>query len=666
MDRRARLLLVEDDLAQRRTLEALMTREGFEVTVCETIATAREHLAVERFAVCILDHRLPDRTSIDLLRGLRRDVRPQTRFIINTAYGSFSSAKEAVNLGAFAYIEKLGEPRELVGAVHSAARDYLSAELKHAKDEIRLQVRLLDAVQLAVIATDLSFRAIYWNRFAETMYGCSSERILREEDVSHLILSETDAGRIDELMAVLRSGHSWTAEYELPGQNGSPLKLETTISPVMDPQNQLIGLIGVSSDISERERLRQEHADLQARFFQAQKMESVGRLAGGIAHDFNNILCATQISTELLRNELNGSERGSSALELIRKSTGRAQDLIRQLLAFSRKQQLDMRTLNLNTVIQEFSDLLRLTLREDISIELSGNPDLEPIRGDVRQLEQVILNLAINAQDAMPDGGHFRIATAMAPADDVLTPPDGEAVTGRCVTVTVSDTGEGIPQELQDKIFEPFFSNKPNHQGTGLGLATVLGVVRQHGGNIRVSSTPGSGTVFHISFPAVIGPVSDSPPPVEPVSAGQGTETILLVEDNDHVRSVTQSVLEGHGYTVYAKRNGPEALAFQNAFDGQLDLLLTDFVMPMMNGRELAEQALNKDPTLKVLYMSGYTDEDKDDLRFLDTRRDQFIDKPFSIQQLTSKIREILDQPDGQPDGQPDKQPGDRPADQPA
>lgn len=639
MSDRHNILLVEDDRAQQRTLEAILTQEGMSVTICDNAQTAKTHLTSGRFPVCVLDQRLRGDSATSLLQQLPANIR--TRFIIHTAYASVSSAKDAVNHGVFAYCEKLGNPRELLLSIHNAVHDFLATELSDAESEIRLQMRLLDAVQQAVVATDLSFRVIYRNQFAEKLYGDEAVRI-HGADARHLIIPSGMDSLQQSLFQSLRTGKSWSSEFIGDDCASLGFPVEVTVSPIFDQQSSLIGMTAISTDISERLRLRREHDELQHQFFQSQKMESVGRLAGGIAHDFNNLLCVIQTSAELLQQRTTATDAGRAASDLILQSTERASALTRQLLAFSRNQNLSLQIVDLNRIIEDFSGLIRRTLRDDVSLKLELADDLPCLEGDVAQLEQVLLNLAVNAQHAMPNGGTLTIRTGVRV--DSSSEPDNQDRTGNSeVELVVSDTGDGIPPDVLENIFEPFFTTKPTDRGSGLGLAMVQGVVRQHNGNVDVVSHVGEGTTFRLSFPA-----SDNA--AEPRSsqridppAERGSERILLVEDNDAVRMVTETLLTSSGHTVFSCTNGHEALKFQEQHSGQFDLLLTDFMMPGMNGGELAERIQCREPAVKVLFMSAYADGHVDVDRLVSNAN--FIDKPFSISDLNAKVHHALHGP---------------------
>ncbi len=385
-------------------------------------------------------------------------------------------------------------------------------------------------------------------------------------------------------------------------------------------------------EITARKQAEEQQRQLEAQLHQAQKMEAIGRLSGGVAHDLNNLLSPILGYGELLSEDpgLNVEQRES--LNEILNSGIRARDLVRQLLAFSRKQILEFKPLNINETIENFSKLLRRTIPEDIEIKAVLSPNIRPVMADVSQIEQIIMNLAVNATDAMPDGGVLTIETIISELDKDYALTHPEVAPGTYVMLAVSDTGCGMDKETRDHIFEPFFSTK-GEQGTGLGLATIFGIVKQHYGSIWLYSEPNKGTTFKIYLPIT------EETPVEEKAIGKtatdlkGTETILLAEDNEQVRHLTHAILQQQGYTVLTAKDGNEALTTLASHEGLVHMLLTDVVMPGMNGRELYEKVAQERPGLKVLYMSGYTDNIIAHRRVLD-KGIQFIQKPFSTKDL--------------------------------
>ena len=384
-----------------------------------------------------------------------------------------------------------------------------------------------------------------------------------------------------------------------------------------------------------------------------QKMEAVGRLAGGVAHDFNNLLSVVLSYTELALEELSANDPLRADIEEIAAAGRRANELTRQLLAFSRQQALETKAVSLNEVVTGMDRMMRRIVGADISVTFLPAPDLPRVKADPGQLEQVIMNLIVNARDAMPTGGKLTIETNEVHLDESHAAQRHDVQPGPYVLLAVSDTGMGIGKEMQSRIFEPFFTTKEVGKGTGLGLATVFGIVRQSGGHVSVYSEVGEGTVFKLYFPRVddasleAGAPPDSTPGNDLFGTSgtrRGSETILLVEDEEAVRIVVRDVLRRHGYRVLEAPNGGEALLICEQHGAEIHLLLTDLILPHMNGRQLAERVAPLRPAMKVLFMSGYTGESVLQHGILDSGA-SFLQKPITPDLLTRKVRAVLDAP---------------------
>jgi two-component system cell cycle sensor histidine kinase/response regulator CckA len=417
-----------------------------------------------------------------------------------------------------------------------------------------------------------------------------------------------------------------------PQAGGPRLCAVVKATAVYDEDKRLRYVVDVFHDITTRRNLEEQVR-------QAQKMEAIGRLAGGVAHDFNNLLTIINGSCELLFNDLADDLR-RDLLSTIRNAGERAANLTGQLLAFSRKAIIAPKVLDLNEVVDTTGKMLRRLIGEDILLVTSLAPGLDKVKADPGQMEQVLMNLAVNARDAMPAGGRLTIETAnvsLPEADD----RDPELLPGRYVLLRIADTGCGMPDEVKDKVFEPFFTTKEVGKGAGLGLATVYGIVKSYGGHITVDSEAGVGTAFTILLPAE--PAAESRETAElPPVAPRGTETILLVEDDDGVRRLARLALEGQGYIVLDSSCGAAAVRAAEAHPGPIHLLLTDVVMPDQGGRQVAEAVRSRRPGLKVLYMSGYTD-DAVVRHGVFEATDDFLKKPFTLLALTRKVRSVLD-----------------------
>jgi signal transduction histidine kinase len=429
-------------------------------------------------------------------------------------------------------------------------------------------------------------------------------------------------------------GPNYESDFRLRHKDGSYRHILARGSLLRDEQGRPVRLLGSHVDVT-------EITELQAQFLQAQKMESVGRLAGGVAHDFNNLLTVINGTADLAMTDLRDEDPLRKDLQEIRRAGDRAALLTRQLLAFSRRQVLQPIVLSLNTVIADMQSMLRRLLGEDIGLALAPAEDLGRVRADPGQIEQVIMNLVVNARDAMPGGGTLTVATRNVELDEAYAEQHPSVVPGPHVMVSISDTGVGMDKATQARIFEPFFTTKDPGKGTGLGLSTVYGIVKQSGGSIWVYSELGKGTSFNVYLPRVDGAI-DGERPARTATARGGTETILIVEGEEALRHLAERALESAGYRVLMTANGGEALLLLERFDGPVHLMLTDVVMPGMSGRDLAERLRETRPEMKVLYSSGYTDDAILQHGVLDDVT-RFIGKPYAVADLKRKVREVLD-----------------------
>lgn len=394
-------------------------------------------------------------------------------------------------------------------------------------------------------------------------------------------------------------------------------------------------------DITHRMKVEKEKEHLETQLRQSQRLEAVGRLAGGVAHDFNNLLSVIMGYAEMVRDELNSDHPHFEPLNEIFLSADRAKNLTRQLLAFSRKQVLEMRTVNLNTVVAGFEKLIRRVIGEDIELKLVLAPHPLAVRADTAQLEQVLMNLAVNARDAMANGGSLVIETSVTELDQVYSRKKPGVTPGRYATISISDTGSGIDQETQNNIFEPFFTTKGPEKGTGLGLATSYGIVKQHGGNIWVYSELDHGTTFNIYLPLCSDKIDEKKAIAKRLELVGGSATVLTVEDDLAVRRLTNRILQKLGYRVIESSDVTDAISQAQAYSEPIDLVLTDVVMPLMKGPEVYTKVLEHHPEAKVLYMSGYRDTEVT-RRMFAIGGAKFIQKPFSMQTLAAKIIEAL------------------------
>jgi PAS domain S-box-containing protein len=534
--------------------------------------------------------------------------------------------------------DRAGQPQGFITVIRDIT------ERKRAEARLRLLESAVVNAKDAVLITEAELfdppgpAILYANEAFTRMTGYSLEEVLGK---TPRILQgpKTDRDELDKIRTAL--GQQQPVQVELINyrKDGSEYWVELNIVPVADAQGHLTHLVSVQREVTERRHL-------EAQLRQSQKMEAVGQLAGGIAHDFNNLLTVITGYSELaLKRHLNDNDPLRPYIEEIDRAGERAAGLTRQLLAFSRKQVLELKVLNLNTVVAEMDKMLRRLIGEDVDLVTMLNEDLGQVKADPGQLEQVIMNLAVNARDAMPQGGKLTIETANVELDETYAHQHLEAQPGSYVMLAVSDTGAGMDPETMSHIFEPVFTTKEQGKGTGLGLSTLYGIVKQSGGHTWVYSEIGRGTTFKVYLPRVEESVEIFEPDPVRLKQHQAVETILLVEDEERVRELVRTLLQEEGYTVLVAQNGDEALRLCQQYDGPAHLLVTDMVMPGgMNGRQLAERLTSLYPKLKVLYMSGYTGEAIVRQGVLEHNL-AFLQKPFSLVGLIRKVREVLASP---------------------
>ncbi|MEW5959904.1 MAG: PAS domain S-box protein [Chloroflexota bacterium] len=487
----------------------------------------------------------------------------------------------------------------------------------------------------SVIITDPDGAILYVNPAFEQITGYSRAEVIGQ--TPRLLKSDRHSPAFyEELWSTIKQGRVWRGRFINRKKDGALYTDEATIAPVFNERGAIVNYVSVRRDVTRELQLEEQS-------HQVQKMEAVGLLAGGIAHDFNNILTVINGYTELMLAQLPLDSPLQEKMGSVLHAGKRAADLVRQLLAFSRKQMIQPEVLNLNGLVMDLMTLLKRVISENIHSETKLDPDLWPLKVDPHQIEQIILNLAVNAQDAMPDGGSLILETAnvVLTSEEVAGYPEVEP--GEFVLLTIGDTGMGMAEEVKTRIFEPFFTTKELGRGTGLGLAMVYGIVKQNKGHIWVYSKENEGTTFRIYLPRAATPPVASPETGEQGEISpRGSETILLVEDEQPVREFVAVVLREHGYRVIEATHGHEALLLAQAYPHEIHLLLTDMVMPGISGTVLAQRLVQDRPQLKVLIMSGYSNHL---ITNPDTPKSKlpFIQKPFTRKALLSKVREPLD-----------------------
>ena len=630
-----RVLMVEDNDNDA----ALINRELARLTPKPAVQHVRTQpafaAALEGFApdVILSDHNIPGFSGWEALELAQR-ARPDVPFILVTGSLDEETAVRYLKGGAADYILKDRLVRLGPAVLEALGRARQREALRRQE---RLLRQIIDANPSLIFVKDWDGRFVLVNQATAQVYGTSVDALVGKtdadfnpnvEEVAHFLRHDRD---------VMASGQPKVIAEE-PVTNPTTREtrwFQTIKMPLRAPEDGTATLLGVSTEITERKRLEEQ-------LLQSQKMEAVGQLAGGVAHDFNNILTAIVGYTDLLAAELGTNVQQLEDLEEIRKAARRAAALTRQLLAFSRKQVLEPRIIDVNGVVLNLDKMLRSLISENIELKTVLADDLAAARADPNQIEQVIMNLAINARDAMPEGGTVTIETQNATLDDAYAAQHVSVIAGEYVMLAVTDTGCGMDEKTQSRIFEPFFTTKPAGRGTGLGLSTVYGIVKQTGGNIWLYSEPGKGTTFKIYLPAIAALPEDIGKVAPADALPRGGGTVLVVEDDEQLRRLTHRALASQGYTVLEADRGSTALDIARRHKGHIDLLLTDVIMPDTNGRKLAETIRAARPGLRVLYMSGYPDGAIASHGMLEPGV-AYLAKPFTTDAVTRKVREVLE-----------------------
>ena len=630
----ATILIVDDEPVILDVFRRFLEADGRRLLLA---GSAREALAIgteaKEIDVAIVDKNLGDGSGLDVARGLKA-AKPDVEVILVTGYASVDSAIAAVQIGAYDYVTK---PVSDYDALNLKVQNAID-KVRMRRDQRQLVQRLVesearhrgvvetssDAVLVVDVATGRIEDA---NPAAERLYDRVREalRAIRYEDLQDV---ETSAPLPDPGERAVPARHRRA--------DGTPFPVELTAGELR-LGDRMLRVLSIR-DVSERERAEEARRELEQNLRQAQKMEAVGRLAGGVAHDFSNVLAVILGYSEMLLRDLPpGAARLKESAEGIIEAAHRAAGVTRQLLTLSRKKLLRPEVLSMNKVVTDLGKLLGRAIGERIELRTRLADGLWPVLADADQLAQVLINLAVNARDAMPDGGPLSIETANV---ELARPPRDLAIpAGRYVSLAVKDGGCGMTDEVRSRIFDPFFTTKET--GTGLGLATVYGIVRQAGGAIRVESRVDKGSTFTVLLPVGAEQPGRVHAPV-PAAAPRGVgETVVLAEDEDALRVLLGRVLAGSGYDVVAGRNGVEALDAARARGGRVDLLLADLVMPRMTGAELAEALAREQPGLKVLFMTGYTEDALVEDRLVDGDV-ELIQKPFTSEVLLGRVRRLL------------------------
>jgi PAS domain S-box-containing protein len=669
---RKKILIADDNQKNRYMLRALLEGHGYDVSEAGNGLQALEHARAERPDAVVTDLLMPQMDGFALCREWVGDKGLNSiPIIVYTAtYTDPKDRQLALDIGASDFIVKPADPEELLHAILQVLEktkprareslklqneDFYERYSRRLKEKLNQKVAqlataerslseyvtrceaILDASPSAIISTDGKMKIRAWNFSAECLFGYSESEALGKP--LEMLIPVDQREKTHKMLAKVRDRRE-VIRYETRRLRKDGKTVDVAISlSFLGPE---IGYVGVVSDLSAIRMAAEEKKKLEEQLTLAQRMESVARLAGGVAHDFNNLLTIILSHAGFIESDLKEGDPLREDARRICEAGERATLLTRQLLAFSSRQIIKPEVLDLNDAVRSMEKMLRRLIGEDIDLGVNLAPNLGQIEADLSQLEQVILNLAVNARDAMPNGGRLVIETRNTVVDRDQAEAHAPMHPGRFTMLIITDTGTGMDEQVRTRAFDPFFTTKERDKGTGLGLATVYGIVKKANGFIWIYSEPDKGTTFKIYWPWVDRPLTPRVPAAGQKNAGGRGESVLVVEDEILVRKLAGRILKRTGYRVVEAANGGEALLLAEKCDEPIDLLLTDVIMPNMNGRELAKRLLKLRPSMKVLFTSGYADDVIAYHGVLD-RGVTLIEKPYSAGELTSAVRTVLD-----------------------
>jgi len=628
-----RILMIESDSSFAGTIRGMLEdrqNSNFQVAQAETLRAAGPLLAAESFDGVLLDSQALDSSGISGAVKMYPQISSLPIVVIISEHHN-AVGKQPLDASAIEFLAKKTLSGELLQKTLRYAIERNRTERALRQSEQRFQ-DLFENAKDILFTLDLEGNVTSLNKSAEDVMGWTRAEAL-SINLKSLVAPEHANLCTQIMQRILNEEPLQHFEISLLRKDGRKALLETSARLIYsDGRRQ--GIQGIARDVTERRQL-------ESMVRQSQKLEAIGRLSGGLAHDFNNLLCVISGHAELLSERLEETLPAARNVMQIKKAVDSASTLVRQLLAFSRKQVFHPQILNLNAIVVETEKLLGRLIGEDIEFFTSLEPELGPVQVDPIQVEQVLVNLVLNARDAMPQGGKLTIETYNMDLEEGSRSNGGITPAGKYVVLAVTDNGCGMDEETQSRIFEPFYTTKELGKGTGLGLATVYGIVRQSGGFIWVYSEIDQGTTLKVYLPRVNDPATALPSEQTKRDVRRGTETVLLVENAEPLRALAKEFLKSSGYAVMEADNGKEALQIAKAFSGPIDLLLTDVIMPGMGGKQLAEQLTGLRPATKVLYMSGYPDDGIVKSGILGSGM-AFLEKPFTREILLRKVRQAL------------------------
>jgi PAS domain S-box-containing protein len=629
------ILVVEDEVIVAKDLQNELKSLGYEVlAIAASGEEALDKAAAGHPSLALMDIRLKGKMDgVDAAQEMRRRFNIPVVFL--TAYADEGTLQRAKIAEPYGYLLKPFERRELRTSIETALHKHKMERKLQLKEQWLTSV--LWSIGEAVLVADKGGVVTFINPVAELLTGWNRREAVGMPLAAVLRLAGPDQQTVEHpIVRVLRDGEvvHIGEDFDLLTKGGQSVQIEDSAAPLKDASGGIRGAVVVFSDASGRRAYDEE-------LLRTNKMEAVRRVAGGMAHDFNNLLSVITGYSEFLLGQFEESDPLRKHLDKIRRAGERATTLTRQLLVLGSRQLLQPEVLDLKTVLSEMEMMLRLLAGQQVDLAIKIAPELGSIKADPKQIEQIVMNLSLNALDAMPGGGKLTIEAFNKSLDRAYAGRHAGVAPGEYVMLTVTDTGCGMDAEVKSHLFEPFFTTKDAARGTGMDLPAVYGIVRQSGGHIDVESEPGKGSAFMIAFPRVEEATAERGAASGLIEMPRRPETILLVEDEEGVRSLLRKMLRKKGYTVLDARDGGEALFVSKEHQGPIHLLLTDVVMPKVNGWELAKRLAPLRPEMKVLFMSGYTDDAivRHSMADVDT---SFIQKPFTPDGLVEKVGELL------------------------
>ncbi|MDB6111895.1 MAG: sensor hybrid histidine kinase [Pedosphaera sp.] len=626
------LLHLEDDPLDAEMLERILKAENLDCALTRVKTQPEFEAALEqgRFELIVSDYSLPTFDGLSALKLARKKC-PEIPFIFVSGTIGEERAIESLKQGATDYVIK-DRPSRLVPAIRRALAEAEDArQRQQAEEQVRAQAALLDCAQDAICLNDLNQRILYWNKSAERLYGWSAEEALGR--IADDLLFQGDLTSPSAALKSLIRGGGWQGELHQVTKDQKKIIVESRWTLMRDQRGEPKSILIINTDITEKKQI-------QAQLLRTQRMESIGALAGGIAHDLNNALTPVLMAFSFIRDEL-VTEDSKRLLALAQTSARRSVDMVKQILSFARGVGGEHAPLQLRHLVDEMVKLAEDTFPRSIQIQSKAAPHLWPVRGNATQLHQVLLNLCLNARDAMPNGGCLRIEASNVILEETSLHGQSQ-VPGSYVLLTAGDTGSGMDPEILGKIFEPFFTTKEAGRGTGLGLSTVMGIVKTHGGFVEVTSEVGHGSVFRIFLPATSQPPETSSGEENPAESSMGHgEVILVIDDEFAVLEVTKLLLESFNYSVLTAKHGAEGVAIYERHRAEIKVVVTDMMMPVMNGPETIQALRRIDPALKIIGMSGLGSES------VLTKAGQlgvqaFLKKPFAAEELRTVLCQLL------------------------